>query len=158
VPRGGARIGAGRKPKDEALKALHGSRRRTAAALLPPLVPADVPMPVVDPPASLTGPALAVWHELAPFALAARTLTAATAAAFVMLCRAVALERALARSREKGGSNHRGVMQRCEIGLTRFGLAPIGKPVTSPAAPPPDPFTEFDTPPALWSPDAKARE
>lgn len=145
MPRGGARVGAGRKPKDEALKALHGSRRRAQPVVDPP--PAPAALTVVDPPPRLRGPARTVWHELAPFARGAGTLEAATAAAFGMLCQAIVLERALARRPDQAGRpDHRGMMQRVEIQMTRFGLAPVGKAIPSPAAPPADPFAEFDTP------------
>lgn len=73
--------------------------------------------------------ALAIWHELAPHAFTARTLTPATAAAFVMLCRAVVKERALSASYDCGGPNHRGLMQRVATWLKDFELAPFGKPM-----------------------------
>jgi hypothetical protein len=69
--------------------------------------------------------ALAVWHELAPIAFEARTLTPATCAAFTMLCRAVAFERSM----EIPDANHRGLMQRVATWLKDFGLAPLGKPL-----------------------------
>jgi len=74
--------------------------------------------------------ALAVWHELAPHAFEARTLTPATAAAFVMLCRAVVQERALSASPSGvGGPNHRGLMHRVSTWLKDFAIAPFGKPL-----------------------------
>lgn len=82
--------------------------------------------------------ALAVWHELAPLAFAKQTLTPGTAAAFVMLCRAVVGERALSASPATAfGPNHRGVMQRVDKGLHDFQLAPFGKPLddAKPATP-----------------------
>jgi hypothetical protein len=86
--------------------------------------------------------ALAVWHELAPSAFEARTLTPATSAAFTMLCRAVARERAT----EVPDADHRGLMQRVATWLKDFGLAPLGKPmyVAQPEAPanPLDRFTK----------------
>lgn len=72
---------------------------------------------------------LAVWHELAPQAFEARTLTPATTAAFVMLCRAVVKERALSASYDCGGPNHRGLMHRVATWMKDFGLAPLGKPI-----------------------------
>ncbi len=72
--------------------------------------------------------ALAIWHELAPSAVAARTLTPATAAAFVMLCRAVVHERALSASpMDVGGPNHRGLMHRVATWMKDFCLSPFGK-------------------------------
>jgi hypothetical protein len=72
--------------------------------------------------------ALAVWHELAPHAFTARTLTPATTAVFVMLCRAIVRERDLALT-EAGGANHRGLMQRISTWTKDFSLAPMGKPL-----------------------------
>jgi hypothetical protein len=78
-----------------------------------------------------TAAALAIWHELAPSALAKHTLTPETAAAFVMLCRAVVLERALSASpATAGGSNHRGLMHRVATWMKDFCLSPFGKPLT----------------------------
>ena len=72
--------------------------------------------------------ALAVWHELAPHAFAARTLTPATTAAFVMLCRGVVAERALSASpATASGPNHRGMMQRVAVWMKDFNVAPFGK-------------------------------
>jgi hypothetical protein len=73
--------------------------------------------------------ALAIWLELAPHAFAARTLTPATTAAFVMLCRAIVKERSLSASYDCGGPNHRGLMQRVATWLKDFELAPFGKPM-----------------------------
>ena len=139
--KGGARVGAGRKPKDGALAGLEGSRRRPTVVRFPgPVMPAE-PVP---PPAELGGKPLLVWQELAPFAHAALTLTPETAAAFMMLCRAVALERGLAKSKEKGGTNHRGMMQRVDAGMKSFRLSPMGKAFAVPAVAV-DPFEEFDS-------------
>jgi hypothetical protein len=66
---------------------------------------------------------------LAPHAFAARTLTPATAAVFVMLCRAIVKERALSASVACGGPNHRGLMQRLSSWFKDFDLAPLGKPM-----------------------------
>jgi len=73
--------------------------------------------------------ALAIWHELAPAAFAARTLTPATTAAFVMLCRGVVAERALSASPAASGPNHRGMMQRVATWMKDFSIAPFGKPM-----------------------------
>jgi hypothetical protein len=74
--------------------------------------------------------ALAIWHELAPHAVAVRTLTPATAAAFAMLCRAVVLERTLSASPSTaGGPNHRGLMHRVATWKKDFCLQPFGKPL-----------------------------
>ena len=74
--------------------------------------------------------ALAEWHALAPLAMAERTLTPATAAAFAMLCRAVVLERALGGSPSTaGGANHRGLMHRVATWKKDFCLQPFGRPL-----------------------------
>jgi hypothetical protein len=91
--------------------------------------------------------ALAIWHELAPHAFAARTLTPATTAAFVMLCRGVVAERALSASpATASGPNHRGMMQRIATWMKDFNVAPFGKPMyeAEPAGPinPLDRFTK----------------
>lgn len=76
--------------------------------------------------------ALAVWHELAPHASEAQTLTPGTAGAFAMLCRAVVHERALSASpSEADGANHRGLMHRVATWMKDFGLAPLGKPMAA---------------------------
>jgi hypothetical protein len=74
--------------------------------------------------------ALIVWQEIAPHAFEARTLTPATAAAFVMLCRAIVHERKLSASPLAiGGANHRGLMHRVSTWLKDFAIAPFGKPL-----------------------------
>lgn len=74
---------------------------------------------------SLCLEALTVWHELAPHAFEARTLTPATAAAFTMLCRAVARERAT----ELPDADHRGLMHRVATWMKDFRIAPLGQPI-----------------------------
>lgn len=121
---GGRRIGSGQKPRGVLLQ-------HPAAAVVPAVA-------TFGPPASLRGRAKTVWLELAPHAFEARTLTPATTAAFVMLCRAVAKERALWRSTWKaGGADHRGLMHRVTTWMKDFSLAPFGKPLADahPATP-----------------------
>jgi len=141
MPRGGARPGSGRKPKDPALRALDGGASHRSRAHPPPISPATTDpaataAPVIaaietfDPPPGLSKTVLRVWAQLAPYAFANRTLVRSTVIAFEMLCRNVALERALARKRlERGGPNHRGLIQRVDAQLLRFNLAPCGKPM-----------------------------
>jgi hypothetical protein len=114
----------------------------------------------------------AVWAELSPHALAARTLTPGTAMAFRDLCEAIVLKQMMLaeiladgltgqkvtlQMDEKGGglqsvekkghtllTAHRGMMQRVEAGLLRFRLSPIGKEIL-PTEPPTDEWAEFDT-------------
>lgn len=130
---GGRRVGSGQK----------GKRRGGVVVRHPSSTPATASTSssggdTFDPPAYLRGQARAVWHELAPLAFEARTLTRTTEAAFVILCRNVALERKMARRKYgAGNANHRGIIQRVDAELAHFCLAPFGKPLAEeqPAAP-----------------------
>lgn len=117
----------------------------------------DAPLPEIDVPAGLNSEERAVWEQLAPLAREQRTLTAATAPRFRMLCRAVVLEQKYeakiladgltyisvtvdgsGQERETLKAHplcgaHRGMMQRVESGMVAFRLAPIGKPLANPA-------------------------
>jgi phage terminase small subunit len=152
---GGARVGAGRRAKTQAEHVLAGT-----AAPVPSALPPAPPAPIADvpPPADLPLDQLALWQQLAPFALEARTLTPATALAFRDLCEAIVVKRALLAEIQKDGwtrnpvsgkkahpllGHHRGMMQRVEAGMARFKLAPIGKELSD-ATPTEDPFSEFD--------------
>jgi hypothetical protein len=145
MPRGGRRPGAGRKPKSPHLRAIDGGADHRSPA--PSVSTATATIEPFDPPATLKGKALGIWHELAPHAYAARTLTPAMTVAFVMLCRNVALERSLATRRlTKGSADHRGMIQRVEAALLRFNVAPCGKAIYEPeaaAAAPTNPLTRF---------------
>src|SRR3954469_23242746 len=101
MPRGGARPGSGRKPKDKATAALHGSQRKSVVRFPSPAGQMLATAPslateAVACPEPLSEQAQAVWDRLAPFALAAQTLTAGTGTAFALLCRQIVLERVLA--------------------------------------------------------------
>jgi hypothetical protein len=88
--------------------------------------------------------ALAIWHELAPHAFAARTLTPATSAAFVMLCRGIVAERALSGTPSTAsGPNHRGMMQRVATWMKDFNVAPFGKPMVEAEQPKANPLDRF---------------
>lgn len=139
---GGARVGAGRPKKDVAKKVLEGSarlpERRAAVAPLPPVDEFDAPN-------DLTTDERMVWLDLAPHAFQARTLTRASGFAFKLLCRNVLLERELSKNVEqKGGANHRGMIQQITAGLLRFKLSPMGKPMVEEAPKVADPFDEFE--------------
>lgn len=142
---GGARPGAGRKSKRDRERWLHGSRGRSTAAKAPPPVVdhQDVPTDL-----GLTTEERLVWLRLAPEAMTLGTLTPATEYQFGLLCQNIVLERELRRDLEqRGGSNHRGIIQRIDAELLRFCLAPMGKPIVEEKKPE-DPFAEFDAPPA----------
>lgn len=145
---GGRRPGSGRKPKSEAARALDGNAGHRGRVLQHPKaaeVPAPAPLPVVDEtdaPNDLNTEERLVWLELAPHALANGTLTKATSLAFRLLCKNVVLERLYAASvNDRGGANHRGMIQRIDAELLRFNLAPCGKRLegAEPARPQVDP-------------------
>jgi hypothetical protein len=144
---GGRRTGSGRKGQSDLERAIGGDAGHRGTLLHHPSSTAVEPVEIFDPPKSLRGKARAVWHELAPLAFEARTLTRATEVAFVILCRYVALERAMAgRKYGAGGANHRGMIQRVDAELTKFCLSPFGKPLyaarQAAAANPLDRFTK----------------
>lgn len=134
---GGRRPGSGRKPKSAELRALDGGASHSAKVLSYPSAgkPPEPELPKVDEsdaPDELTFEQRQIWLELAPHAMANGTLTAATALGFRMLCKNVALERAYAASvMDRGGPNHRGLIQRIDAELLRFNLAPCGKPISA---------------------------
>ncbi len=164
---GGARVGSGQRRKDDATRALHGSRNRDKRK---PQDEAPVVPSAVKPPAHTTPEQLAVWAELAPHALAAKTLTPGTAESFRQLCEAIVIRRGLLASIEKRGyesirvttdvtsgeqhietkansllSRYTAMMQRVEAGMARFKLAPVGKEI-APTEKPKDEWAEFDDP------------
>ena len=121
--------GVGRKPKTREQRWLDGGADKRGAK--PRSTPAPMVVDEFDAPNDLAVDERQVWLRLAPHAFAARTLTKATEYQFVMLCRNVVLERQLAADVEqRGGSNHRGIIQRIDAELARFSLAPFGKPMT----------------------------
>lgn len=135
VGSGGRRPGAGRKPKSAEARALDGNARQRGKVLQHPNA-AEPPPPALpkldeaDAPNDFNHEERCVWLELAPFAMKNGTLTPATALGFRMLCRNIVLERAYATSvMDRGGANHRGLIQRIDSELLRFNLAPCGKPV-----------------------------
>ena len=150
---GGQRVGAGRPPKDAALKWLSGNAGKRGSRPTTAQV-ASRPLPSVPPPATLGARELAVWEELAPYALAGRTLTTSTAGDFAMLCvLEVECAEMLAARRLEGWTlvgvslsrEFRGLAQRLEAKRRAFKLAPMGKDMVAPEAPK-DEWSEFDGP------------
>lgn len=127
---GGRRVGSGKKLKSALDHAISGTTPARGVLLAHPNATAVAPVVTFDPPATLRGKPLQVWHELAPHAFEQRTLTPATCDTFVMLCYAVVQERAFwASKRGRCGPNHRGLMQRVATWRKDFCLAPLGKPL-----------------------------
>lgn len=164
---GGARPGAGRRPKNQQAKWLSGDAGKRGEGKQKPQ---PGPVQLIAAPVDLPAEQAAVWNELGPYACAQRTLVPDTVAAFRDLCEAIVLKRAmLARIAEDGMtylkittdvtsgeqskdvkahpllSHHRGMMQRVEAAMLRFRLSPIGKELM-PAEEPKDEWQEFDTP------------
>lgn len=126
MPRGGKRIGAGRKPKNKTAKLL-----RHPSAQTPPTTNGPSPIEEFDAPDSLSMEARHVWLHQAPHAFLNRTLTRASAMAFERYCEIVVLERNERRSSGVGGANHRGLLKELRALEERFILAPLGKAMPS---------------------------
>lgn len=128
MPRGGRRIGAGRKRKSmgEGLGA-----RVLAHPSVPTLPTTNGPIEVeeFDAPDDLGPDDRAVWLKQAPHAFKNRTLTRATALSFERYCKVVVLERNEAKSSGVGGSNHRGLLKQINSYELQFMLTPAGKPM-----------------------------
>lgn len=142
---GGARAGAGRKPKSAEERRLAGAASHGRKVLPHPSAPSAPPPPPkttvdeADAPNDLTLEERQVWLRLAPKAIDAQTLTDETGDYFKMFCRVVALEERYAKSvMDAGTANHRGLIQRAAAMYKDFNIAPFGKPVVSgaPAAAP----------------------
>ena len=140
---GGARVGAGRKRRDPKAAWLAGEKG-PKRVVKPQKI--DAPDAAVKAPKYLNADELDVWKELAPHALAEKTLTDRTAMAFATLCRNIVILRKLeAAPLTCAGPDHRGMLARVEMGWARFRLVPDGKPVIDEAAPA-DEWAEFDQP------------
>ena len=149
MPRGGRRVGAGRKPKQKRpTLTLVNSRRDPAPA--PPPAAADVDVDeLAVPPSDLTPAERDVWRSCAPLALEAQTLTPATAVGFRELCTVAALTYAIADSINvarsakepspyaiaEGLKLYPKYAQRLDGLLARFKLTAFGKPVDGAAKP-----------------------
>ena len=140
---GGSRVGAGRKRKKVVDRVAAGTATRAERVdtVEERDAAAEAKAVTVTPP-RMPREQRAVWNRLAPFAIAAKTLTPSTVAAFRDLCEAVVVKAKMLAQIEKDGwtfmtihgakahplvTPHRGMMQRVEAGYARFKLAPIGK-------------------------------
>ena len=146
---GGARIGAGRPKKPESARWLGGNagkrgKKPSKAVSSEPLQPVEATI--------LNEREQLVWDELAPLALAARTLVPATAGDLKTLCALeVEMAEVLACRRAEGWTSeglqfakeYRGLVQRVEAKRRAFKLAPMGKDMTPPEQPK-DEWSEFD--------------
>jgi len=145
MPRGGARVGSGRKPRTP----LHvvASRKVSPQVLAP-----DVSS-LQQPPESLPTGQQDIWCLYAPHAIDAGTLTTRTAGAFALLCKLIVMEQSVLDQIEHDGwtfvkvmvdgagqehqelkshplcAHHRGLVQRLETQMKNFGVMPFGKPI-----------------------------
>jgi len=170
---GGVRLNAGRPRQAGSVRQQRHLRHTGKPAA--PVVTVRRPPPVaVSKPKDLPAGQSSVWKALAPHALAARTLTPATAWHFRELCEAIVLKRDMARILEADGlmqnrlstkmdetgggeqvfeskahpliARWTALLVRVEAGLTRFRLAPMGKELAPVEEPVADPFSAFDEP------------
>ncbi len=154
MPVGGARVGAGRKPKPCATAGCLRRRvpkkpyclecaRRPSNVLQHPSAPAQgLQIPTTngapeveefEAPDSLSMDERAVWMKQAPFAFKNGTLTRASSLSFERYCRVVVLEQNEAKSSAMGGANHRGLLKQINAYELQFLLTPAGKPMPQPA-------------------------
>jgi hypothetical protein len=142
VPRGGHRVGAGRKPRPKAAVVLDmDGIRREPASDLPPAASPEERAGLLDPPPGTLDVVKACWRELAPKAIAERTLVPSTEAGFLELCIRMANVRALDDRIQLLGigtqdslpylKERRGQAAQMASSLKDFKLSAFGKPATS---------------------------
>lgn len=145
MPRGGARVGAGRPRKSGREHWLTGDAGKRKLALVP-ASPADPSAPVsetsvIQTPVRLSKEARAYWDEWAPMAIALGTLVPENVPGFELLCAEAAHRDSLTLS---GLTDVRAEMilrleslrqkatKQVEQLMARYGLAAMGKPMTTP--------------------------
>jgi len=154
---GGRRIGSGRRPTPESGRWLDGGidHRGRPGAGERPVPRVSVP---VEPPDGLTPAELVVWRVHADAAIAAGTLTPATAAEFATLCTLDVQAQKILDEWQVEGITDRGIrlasawramIARLENKRRSFCLAPLGKPLAPVAAEPGDGFGDFDERPRI---------
>jgi len=153
--RGGARSGAGRKPKGSGVVLeMSGGRRVHRAGELPPGLTEAEREAVQEPPAHLTESVKACWRELAGKAVTERTLVPGSMPGFEELCLRLARIRALdARIDQLGPASQealpylkerRGFAKDVNASLKDFKLTAFGKPMAGdkPKATAPNPWAQ----------------
>jgi hypothetical protein len=122
---GGARVGAGKKPKAKTFAVLQGDFTQGS----------DVSGDLLVPPRDLPKEQHDFWRTHAPLAIERNTLTIATTPAFRLLCELDAKKTLVGKMVDKGAlGGLRVFMQlskQVEGLMARFCLAPFGKPVKS---------------------------
>jgi len=137
MPKGGARIGAGRKPKADRVVVPMVGHRAPVRAEMPALDPGDREA-LLQPPEDVPGVVQAVWRRWAAHAIAERTLTPATAAGFRQCCQQWVYLETLVRKIDHLGVDTKEaspyllsylkLAQRLDGSLARFRLTALGKP------------------------------
>ena len=164
MPRGGARIGAGRKPKTMVARWLAGDAGKRGQRVESAMVSAVLERVDLEPSPMLTEAEAAYWELWAPLALSAGTLTAATRPGLVLLCQVACRAARVWADVERDGTTHislvtnpdgtthevlkahpqmtqyRGLIGRQEMLLARYGLAGSGKVVRAAQPAAVDPF------------------
>lgn len=171
---GGTNVGAGRRRKPLEQKILDGSASSADKIRYEQLQAARDRAEAngIARPLALKGDAKTFWDELAPQAMAAHTLTAATVRAFQNLVETMALRRKLERRIDREGwvvrtgplkgkrhplvADMRDLYAKETSGLLRFSLHPVGREMEFVEPPKDDdPFAKFDTP-VVVTPDEDA--
>ncbi len=143
MPRGGRRVGAGRKPALQPSGIVLGmnGQRRQASTPTAPAVSGDEREALLQAPDDLPELARHCWLTYAGHAVAERTLTPATAAGFRQCCQQWAYVAEIdARIQHLGAATQDAqpylmqyirLSQRLDASLARFKLTAFGKPVTT---------------------------
>lgn len=149
MPRGGFRVGAGRKPRGDkgVVIGMDGQRRPSVAAsvALGPAPEDAAAHPLVTPPEGLPDGQQPIWRGLAPHAIAQATLVPATVRGFRELCELVLLKQQIADAIVAAGAATSGMdallrhytklSQRLDAVLARYRLTAAGKPESTAAKP-----------------------
>jgi hypothetical protein len=138
MPRGGRRVGSGRKPtpKPAVILGMDGSRLAASAVTAEPV---DVEQsPLLKPPADLNAKEASFWKAYARLAIEQRTLVPSTVAGFRELCEQFAFKSDLAAEIDRVGAasvltekmlvQYTKLVQRVDSSLARFKLTAMGKP------------------------------
>lgn len=134
MPKGGARTGAGRKPRQTAVVlGMNGARLPPSAPVLAPIDDA-----LAVPPADLPPKMRPFWSTWAPLALSQGTLTRATMPGMRELCELATFKQAVERRIRRIGAaapeaqsllrNYLKLSQRLDAAMARFKLTAFGKP------------------------------
>lgn len=150
MARGGARLGAGRKPEPNSVRSRRKARQQATVLQHPSVPTKSVELPVsigvdeADAPNDLTMDERKVWLEFAPIAIKNGRLSQATAAAFANYCRWVLIERTCAASvTDRGSATHDRAMKWVARFYEQFSLTPAGRAMVEAGTPARDEDEEF---------------